>query len=43
VKYEKGCDVVDEAFPESDTFKEPLSAAARARSTPPSPPRPMST
>jgi beta-glucosidase len=31
VKYEKGCDVIDEAFPESDTFKEPLPAAARTR------------
>lgn len=30
VRYAKGCDVIDENFPESDTFKEPMSEKARA-------------
>ncbi|MDI1320982.1 MAG: glycoside hydrolase family 3 N-terminal domain-containing protein [bacterium] len=30
VRYAKGCDVIDENFPESDTFREPMSEKARA-------------
>ena len=30
VRYAKGCEVIDENFPESDTFKEPMSEKARA-------------
>jgi beta-glucosidase len=30
VRYAKGCDVIDENFPESDTFKEPMSEKALA-------------
>ncbi len=31
VRFAKGCDVIDERFPESDVYQEPLPEAARAR------------